>query len=383
MKRLIPILLLLCLLAGCSGETDYLSVRPYVEDQIRNPETGEPDTPPVVSSRMELRGAILTLIDNWKEQGTILIRDYQGNLQQNLREAMDYATKEHPTGAYAVDYADSEILEENGQQYVKISIVFRRSPGEIRSIVLVDNNDAAFGKILGALTNLDNSLTLRIRNYEEEDLLLRLTELCMDHPCTIPCVPQCSVRLYPDSGEHRIMELHFTYPESKESMRAKLQEVQTLFASAQKRGAMGETPYEKAAIHYHYLVRRNCILTGTIPALPVYSMLADSLGHDLSLASFYDELCDQEGVNCSVVIGSKDDRVYYWNFLDLGEERFHVDLRRCLERGDWEMIPLYDEDLLAEGYTWDMETYTSPKPIDPSEPTAQEESMISVPFGNG
>ncbi len=434
MKRLIPLLLLLLLLTGCHMEKEYLSVRPHVEQQQWETESGDPEAPPVVSNRLELRGAILTFIENWQEQGRILIRDYEGELEQNLEEAMDYATRQHPTGAYAVDYADSELLEEDGQLSVQISIVFRRSPGEIHSIVLVDDNEAAVGKIREALDNFNNALTLRIRHYSDEDMEERITELCMENPRTIPCIPDCSVKLYPDTGDHRILELHFTYPESRDSMRSKLQEIQTLFGSAQKRVEMEQTPYEKAGLLYRYLVRRKGTLTDTQPPLPVYSLLADGIAHDLSLAMFYDELCENTGVSCEIITGTKGGRTYYWNFLTIEEENFHLDLRRGMEQGQWNMTALYDEDLLAEGYEWDMTSASAPKPVeetpptesegtdseptvtvtteptpteaepptestpqtettepitetdpstDPSEPTAQEESMISGPFGNG
>ncbi len=371
-KGLIPLFLLLLLLTGCNNEKDYLSVRPHVEQQNWETDSGEAEGPAVAGNRLELRGAILTLIENWQEQGTVLIREYEGDLAQDLEEAMDYATRQHPTGAYAVDYADSEILEEDGYQSVQISIVFRRSPGEINSIVLVDDNEVAYGKIREALDNFSNSLTLRIRHYREADISGKITEICLDNPRTVPCVPEYSVKLYPDSGEHRILELHLTYPESKESMRSKLSEIQTLFDSAEKHG--GSSAYEKVGLLYRYLVRRNCTLTDTVPPLPVYSLLSDGVAHDLSLAIFYDELCENTGAECQIVTGSKNGRTYYWNFLRIGDESFYVDLRRGLELGQWDICRLYDEDLLAEGYEWESGRYWAPKP--------QEETLPTDPDGN-
>lgn len=372
MKRLIPLLLLLVLLCGCGDEKDYLSVRPHVEQQSQITQAPETDASPVVGNRLELRGAILSLIDNWKEQGKILIRNYDGDLEQNLSEAMDYATRQHPTGAYAVDYAHSEILQEDGQQYVQISIVFRRSLSEINSIVLVDDNKAAFQKIQESLDHLNNALTLRVRRYQETDLAGEIADYCLDNPRTIPCVPDYSIKLYPESGDHRIIELRFNYPESREMMRSKLQEIQTTFDSAANHGAMGRTPYEKAKLLYQYLIRRSCTLTDTKPVMPVYSLISDNVAHDLSLAVFYNRLCKDAGLSATIIKGSKNDRDYYWNLLQLGEDVFHVDLRRCLELGEREMPLLYDEDLLREGYVWDQSIYAAaPKP--------QEEVTTTVP----
>ena len=385
MKRLIPLLLLFLLLTGCSKEKEYLSIRPHVEQPLWETEPGESEISPEVSNRLELRGAILSFIDNWKEQGAILIRDYEGDLEQDLGEAMEYATREHPTGAYAVDYADSEILEEDGALLIQVSIVFRRSPGEINSIVLVDDNEAAYGKILEALNSFNNSLTLRIRHYREADLAGKIAEFCLDNPRTVPCIPDYSVKLYPDSGDHRILELHFAYPESKESMRSKLSELQTIFDSAKKHGAMGSTLHGKVSLLYRYLARRNCTLTDPEPALPVYSLLSDGLAHDSSLSMIYRELCENNGADCYIVTGTKNGRTYYWNYLQIEDETFYVDLRRGLELRQRDMVPLYDEDLLAEGYEWDLSLYSAPKPqeetlpTDPGETTSEADGQTNPP----
>ncbi len=376
MKRLIPIvlLLLLLLLVGCSSQEDYLSIRPHVEQPTQVPAPTETDPIPVVTNRLELRGAILSLIDNWKEQGTVLIQNYEGDVAQNLSEVMEYATGQHPTGAYAVDYADAEIVEENGQQLVQVSFVFRRSISEINSIVLVDNNDAAYAEITEALANYSTALTLRIRRYSAQDFTEDIVDYCMENPRVIPAIPEFSLKLYPEEGDHRIMELHFTYPESKDVMREKLLEPETTFQSALSYGKTGKTPTEQAKRLCHYLIRRrNQTLTDTAPTFPVYSLLSENIGHDLSYAMCYHDLCTSLGITSHIVKGMKDDKAYYWNLLVFDNETFHVDLRRYMEQGSNTMVPLYDEELLAEGYFWDQSVY----PAAPHPPTDPEETAAA------
>ena len=230
---MILLLLVVSILTGCHKEEgdEYLSLRPHVEQPGEVPLQTQEEVLPVAGNRLELRGAILSMIDNWEERGKVLIQDYVGDVEQNLSEIMDYATRQHPTGAYAVDYAHGELLEEKGQQYVQVSIVFRRSPAEINSIVLVDDNDAARLKIQEALDSLSPALTLRIRRYSEEDFPSFVETYCLENPRKMPAIPGYSVKLYPEEGDHRIMELHFSYPESRESMRTKLQEIQIIFSS--------------------------------------------------------------------------------------------------------------------------------------------------------
>lgn len=369
MKRLIPIVLLLLLLAGCKAEEDYLSVRPHVEQPTQGAPSGEADPIPVVTNRLELRGAILSLIDNWKEQGQILIQDYEGDVAQNLSEIMDYATRQHPTGAYAVDYADAEIIEEEGQQLVQVSFVFRRSLSEINSIVLVDDSDAAQSKITEALANYSTALTLRIRRYNNRDFERDILRYCMENPRVIPTIPEFSLKLYPEEGDHRIMEIHFTYPESKDIMREKLLETDTTFRSALIYGQGGNTPENQAKRLCNYLIRRHDqTLTDTVPVYPLYSLFSENIGHDLSYAMCYHDLCASLGITAHIIEGTKNGNPYYWNLLVLEDKTYHVDLRRYVEQGNNSIIPLYDETLLAEGYVWDRNAY--PTALDPSiEPT--------------
>ena len=377
MKRLIPLILLLLLLGGCSSGEGYLSVRPHVEQYNPGPAPTETEPVPVVSNRLELRGAILSLIDNWKEQGTVLIRNYEGDVTQNLNEVMDYATRQHPTGAYAVDYADAEIREENGQQLVQVSFVFRRSLSEINSIVLVDNNDAAYTKIEEALNNYSTALTLRIRRYSDRDFASEIIRYCLENPRKVPAIPEFSLKLYPEKGDHRILELHFTYPESKDVMREKLLEVETTFQSALSYGSAGKTPLDKATRLCQYLIRRrNQSLSDAAPTLPLYSLLSENTGHDLSFAMCYNDLCTSLGIHSRIVQGSKNGAPYYWNLLEFEEEVFHVDLRRYVEQKSSTIVPLYDEELLAEGYSWDQSSYPAAplKSTEPSESTGPSES---------
>ena len=370
MKRLIPIVLLLLLLTGCRAEEDYLSVRPHVEQPTQGDPSGEADPIPVVTNRLELRGAILSLIDNWKEQGQVLIQDYDGDVAQNLSEIMDYATRQHPTGAYAVDYADAEIIEEAGQQLVQVSFVFRRSLSEINSIVLVDDSDAAQSKITEALANYSTALTLRIRRYSNRDFERDILRYCMENPRVIPTIPDFSLKLYPEEGDHRIMEIHFTYPESKDVMREKLLETDTTFRSALIYGQGGNTPENQAKRLCNYLIRRHDqTLTDTVPVYPLYSLFSENIGHDLSYAMCYHDLCASLGITSHIIEGTKNGDPYYWNLLVLEDKTYHVDLRRYVEQGNNSIIPLYDETLLAEGYVWDRDAYpAAPDPtVEPSE----------------
>jgi hypothetical protein len=154
-------------------------------------------------------------------------------------------------------------------------------------------------------------------------------------------------------------------------MRTKLQEIQIIFSSASIIGERGKTPREKAERLFHYLMGRQnqgYSFVDTVPALPMYSLLAENIAHDLSLSMYYYDLCETAGIQCHIVKGSKNGSTYYWNILELEDRTIHVDLRRCAEQGIQNLIPLYDEDLEAEAYVWDRKIYPeAPNPQPPTE----------------
>lgn len=105
MRNFIACLLLLGLLAGlsaCGADDSYLSVRTHVEPSIPATETPQQEEPPTAGNRSELRGAMLSFVRNWTEQGEIRISGYSGDLTADLTETVRYITRRTPSGAYAV-----------------------------------------------------------------------------------------------------------------------------------------------------------------------------------------------------------------------------------------------------------------------------------------
>ncbi len=93
MRNFIACLLLLGLLAGlsaCGADDSYLSVRPHIEPSIPATETPQQEEPPTAGNRSELRGAMLSFVRNWTEQGEIRISGYSGDLTADLTETVRY-----------------------------------------------------------------------------------------------------------------------------------------------------------------------------------------------------------------------------------------------------------------------------------------------------
>ena len=357
MRRLLLALLLLAIsaqLCACGQLEDYLSVKPHVEPSISDPEPTEAELPPVVTNSSELRGTVLSFIRSWVERGTITVADYEGDLSADLAETMHYATKDDPIGAYAVDYADAELLTDtDGGRSIEISIVFRRSAAEIDSIVTVSGNTGARDKIRQALTNFDTALTLRIRNYEETDFTADMRRYCLENPATLLALPEVSADVYPQEGETRVLELHFTYPHTRDEMRAMLASVNTILNSAAAYIRGGETARERAELLFRFLtVRIDYTVAEEMPAMPAYSLLKERQAHSSAFASVFYAECTRAEIDCAVVEGTLNGQTRYWNSLKLDGQTYYVDLMRSIELDETELTLLTQEEMAWAGYVW-------------------------------
>ncbi len=373
------ICLLLCFLTGCGGliKDEYLHVSPHVEAATQPNTEAKGEELPVVSNRTELRGAILACIRNWQEQGEISVENYNGDVKEGLKDALHYATKEDPVGAYAVDYADGEYVPDSG--IIRLSIVFRRSAAEINSILTV-HNYAVPQSIQQALRRGDTALTLQVRNYQDMDFPAYIRRYCLENPERVVAVPEISAEVYPKEGSMRIVELHFSYPESREEMEEKRQAVEVILQSLSAYVKTGEDDREKASLLYRYLTARYYTVTAQEePSMPAYSLLCENTAHSLSLASVFQAQCNTAMLRCQMVSGSRQGVPHYWNLLYLDGKCYYVDLQRGLEGHKTELTLLYEEDLSAEGYEWNREEYPAcHRPVEPTypipEPTEPESS---------
>lgn len=376
MKKLLILVFITALLLGlsaCGGwiKNDYLSVKPHVEQPVQTAQTPEEEPLPVVANRNELRGTILGFIRNWTEHGEILVKNYGGDVNADLSETIEYVTHSDPIGAYAVDFADAEFLGSEKSGSIAINIVFRRSAAEIDAIITVNGNENAYSKIQNVLVNYDTSLTLRIRNYQETDFSAYIYEYCLEHPDQVLAVPELSAEIYPDQGETRILELHFSYPDTRDEMRLKQESVNTILSSASSYIHSGADDAEKVALLYRFLCTRfDYTPVQEEPTMPAYNLLCDGLAHSRSFSSVFYAECNNAGITCLLVSGTRGGRTHYWNMVCLNDQYYYVDLMRSIDLGEKEIHLLTAEELLEVGYFWD----AAALPATPVPATAPSES---------
>lgn len=387
MRRLIPLLLALLLgLTACDSliKREHLSVTPHIEASIPSSQPPITNSPIEISDRTELRGAVLSFIRDWTEQGFLQVRNYSGDINADLEETIRYATQEDPIGAYAVDYIDAELSGTAEEGAVALSIVFRRSAAEIDAIITVSGNSSAYDKICQALCSFDVALTLRIRNYREADFEQLIYQYCLDNPSLVPVLPTLSAQVYPKEGESRILELHFGYPVSKEELRLIQSEVQTIMNSASSYVRSGKSDLEQAQLLCRFLSTRfSYTLSDSFPQMPAYALLCRGEAHSFSFASVFYAQCLSAELDCLIVSGNRGEVPHYWNLLRIDGKYYHIDLLRSLEQGETELHLLSSQELLEEGYSWQAEAYPpaveEPEPDEETTTETQEQDSSTAP----
>lgn len=374
-KHILTIVSLISLLAGLLGgcgalvDDNYLAVGRHIEQATEATEASQEEADhSVVTNRSELRGAVLSRVRDWVESDTLWVENYEGDLEGDLAEILSYTTQEDPIGAYAVDFADAELTGDAVSGSIELSIVFRRSAAEIGSIVTVNNTAAALRRIDQALVSCETALTLRIRSYEETDFEDYIFGYCLKNPNLIVALPELSAQVYPKEGETRILELHFTYDQTRENLTQMLSSVNTILDSASSYVTSGKTEAERLELLARFLSNRfHYEIAEEVPTMPAYELLCEGKAHSLSFATVFRYECTKAGTECRLVSGERNGEAWYWNLICLDGVYYHIDLMRGVERGESTLTLLLQQDLRAEGYVWAEEEYPSNPEPDPTE----------------
>lgn len=360
MKRVWTVVLLLALaLAGCKGviPNEYLSVSDH-DDPFSYRETTEPveetEAPiPSASNYYSMRTVLQSFVTGGVEHGQLWLVNYDGDVEQDLKRVIKYLTTEDPVAAYATDYINCERYAYRGDWMVSVDMVFRRSAREIEAIEPVRGVESALARMIDALSQGQSSVTLQISGYAEEDLEGELYRYCMEHPDLIVEIPEISVACYPDDGNVRVVETHFTYSDDSQSLRGMRAEVEAVLVSAKNYVHYAQTDEECLNLIAGYLTSRFRYSEDKENA-SVYSLLCQGVGDSRSFAAVVRYLCAQSELECLIVEGFRAGEPYFWNIVCVDEVHYHVDLLQDA------LVPrtlslLTDEEM--EGYEWDTETY--------------------------
>lgn len=336
---------LMLLSTGCSSmlNRDYSSVTVHSATP-----TAEGDANTMrVQNYQELVNALIYLINQGEESGSIRYSGEEADFKKLMDEACLEVKQEDPLGAYAVDYIKYSVISIVGSYEANVQITYRRTREQVASIVDATGAAAIRSELSRALSSFDTEVVLRISYFEEDEAYIQqlVRQAYLSNPATALDFPDAQVAMYPESGQQRIVEVTLTYHQS-------LQTLESWRNSLSREAERICQPLTELTIK-----EKLDGITGTLQSMGAYSAQGGSTAYDALLGGGGDSqgvalafslLCRQVGITCSVVDGQKNGQSHFWNVVQTASGYRHVDLSRT-----GSVTYNVDQTMTQQGYVWD------------------------------
>jgi len=348
-KIIIPILLLVCLLSGCTWlDGEYHSVKPHESEG-----TKLSDDAVTVAGYGELRDALVAMVTSGKQQSTFYITGFDLDMvDQYMGKAISHVFNNSAVGAYAVEKIEYEGGNSGGVPAIAVNVSYIHGRQEILRIKSTIDMDGVKAVIAAALKNCDTSTVIKVREYEELDVEVFVQEHVNANPHMCMELPQVTTSIYPDHGEERVLEISFTYQTSRDTLRVMQNTVTPIFSAAELYVQSSDSESQKYEQLYAFLMERFDYTIET-SITPAYSLLRYGVGDSKAFAMVYSIMCQKADLDCQVVSGTKNGEAYFWNLIRYEDTDYHVDLLASnAANGFTVMLP---EEMT--GYVWDYQAY--------------------------
>lgn len=348
MKRILTGLLIFSslLLTGCGFWMD--GERLYVTPHQGNLQQASGEIAEV-ETYQQMRDALVQKIETGSKDLIVSVSSFDAATADfYVSTAITYILQNTPIGAYAVNDITYEIGTNRGEQVIAFHVDYRHGIGEIMQIKSAENEEEATTHITNALKECDDSVVFYAKAYMDTDIALLVEDYANQNPDLVMEQPQVRVVVYPNSGQERIVEVSFTYQNSRADLRKMQEQVENIFTSAElyvQQTKVKET-YSRL---YSFLMERNDYTLET-SITPAYSLLHHGVGDSRAFANVYSAMCRRAELDCKVISGTKNGEPWFWNAVRYQGRYYHVDL---LGGGKFQMLK--DEDMT--GYVWDYSAF--------------------------
>lgn len=350
MKRFLIMILLCCsmLLSGCSWmDGSSVSVQPH-----KMPQQTIQDGVSVAEDYLDLMEALERFISGRTENAVIAIPEYPADsVDSGMGIAIRYVKENYPLGAYAVEDISYEYGTSGGQPALALTIAYRHSLSEMLQIRRVEDVAAAQKTVSGALDGFSAGIVLYIKDYDSVDFTQYVQDYAWSNPQMIMETPQVSEVTY-GTGDSRVVELSFTYQNSRDSLRQMKIQVKPVFEAASLYISGDGEDRQKLSQLYAFLVERFDYIIET-SITPAYSLLRHGVGDSRAFATVYAAMCRGAGLECMTVTGTCSGEPRTWNIVLDDGHYYHVDLLRSNELGFFREYT----DSQMYGYVWDYSAY--------------------------
>ena len=205
--RILPLLLCVCLLTGCSFllEREYSTVEPHSSKFWESEAAGTLRA----ENYQDIVNDLLILIGQHTESATVRLYNSQDEMTvaDTLEMAAAEIQQETPMGAYAVEYITTSTQSQRGYYEISIQIGYRRTAEQIQAVVNATSIDALYTLLDTALTEGKTELAVRIGYWGDNDrerVTAIVDQIRQDRG--LSDTPPWTVAYYPAQGETGLVE---------------------------------------------------------------------------------------------------------------------------------------------------------------------------------
>lgn len=374
MKRFALLILVISLsLSGCGWFSgSYLSVTPHSYT------AADRDNEVVTASNYDqLCDALVNMVHSGIEERVINVADYdRATVELGMERALRFVRQSDPIGAYAVEQIEYELGTSGALPAIAVEIVYRRDWTELQKIQIVQDMEDVQAQIGAALERYDSGIVLLVNAYTQMDLQQITEDYAAEHPDTVMEVPTVTEETYPESGTIRVLEIRFSYQNSRDGLRQMQEQVAPVFTSAALYVSGDDADARKYSQLYAFLKERFGEYQIKTSITPVYSLLRHGVGDSKAFAVVYAQMCRKADLECRTVTGTRDGEAWWWNMVCVEGNYYHVDLLHTENSGRFQLLT--DEQM--ESYVWDYSAYPACVGEEPARETEQTEPETTEPI---
>lgn len=367
------------MLFSACGPRSYLDISPHLDSG-----TGESAQGTLTASNYsELRSAIVLLVEEMREEGTISLINYSGLAEQDVRTACSEVANEEPLGAYGVEYMSYSCVQVLANYEASVSITYSRTAEQFGAIKHISGAREFREEVEAMLEDFGAELVVDTSYYSAEsyDPAAIIDEYMRKNPLASVGDPSFEVNMYPASGLHRIVELRLEYPYGATELARRRDEIRAeaeSIAAETDRAALGDVETVRALAarlteRSEFLAEREDDLEGE-PArdstFTAYGALAGGAATSKGYALALSALCRAEGMDALIVSGRWNGVSHYWNLVAVDGEYYHVDAALCDHYSDESFLLKTDAEL-GDALRWNAQALplTADTPIELTQPS--------------
>lgn len=374
-KRIALALAALLALSGCSASTgEYYVEKEHVTQLEESSETAAN----AISNYYMLQTALQNMIRSGRESDSIRISSYLGDLDEDLESVREYFMTVYPLGVYAVQGIGFDKTRILSEMDISVTIQYRRTSAEIRNVVEILEDDEFERRMTALFRSLGDKQAFSFTWFTDSDeqFMNRIMKSWAQAGEYALGLDSISLTSYPENAYHRIVEVSVQYLDEPDVLNEQAQQVRERADQIAAELAPGDSERDTLNDLARWLLNnvrvdeeatRVVSETGGLQkktsVYTAYGALIEQTAAQSGLVLAAQELGARLGLDCTVVIGSRDGEIYWWLAVLTDEGWLHLDLMSqetippAEEGGEASVQYVFDAEQAAQRFEWDSTLY--------------------------